>query len=547
LLDGVLSIVLVLTTILLQVRWSPRFVEMESDSGLFAYGGQRALHGALLYRDVFDTKPPLVFYLNAAALRLGGESVWPIWALSFLWIAATVLAFFFLLKAVTRRGAAFATTMLFLAVLHDSAFYQGGNFTEIFALLPQVLVVGATVWYLHQGRWTIVLGIGGLTAVAFLCKPTYVVMGVVSLSLILGLEIAGGRWRAATTRMAAFVAGLAAVLAIVAAYWGLRGGLADLVDALFVYGAAYVRGGLSARSLYGSLRKLTVGAPMANLTVLVVAGALLCGWELRERRRGRQAQSGAGRVPVIAGGGRSTHPISTVFVLALVAIPLEWALAALSGQNFGHYFITPLPAMAIMAAFALDRAWSGSLNGDESRRWHFAFSGVTTTVAALAIVLGVVEGLPARSQLNSFLDEPYGGAERTSPLVGYLADHSAPDETVLIWGNQPAMYFQSGRVAPSRFVFTSQILLNDGHAGERLNELLLALQRRKPAIVAEEIDPEINFPSLFDVVAQGCSGCPDDAKAAMASLREFVADEYGGATNVADWMVSRRLPNSGEP
>jgi len=543
-LDLALSVVLVLTTILIQIRWSPQFVEMESDSGLFAYGGQQVLRGALLYRDVFDTKPPLVFYLNAAAFRVGGENAWSIWALSILWIAATGLAFFLLLKAVTRRRTALATTLLFLAVLHDSAFYQGGNFTEVYALLPQVLVLGATVWYLRHGRGAIVILVGCLTAVAFLIKPTYLVLGVVSLGLILEREIAAGRWRGAALRLAAFLAGMAAVLGVVAAYWGFRGGLGDLLDAVFVYGAAYVRGGLSARSLYVSLRKLTVGPPMAYLTMLVLTGALLYGWELREGwRRRRTGSVGA----VVAGSGRSTGPASFIFIVALVAVPLEWALAAFSGQNFGHYFITPLPAMAVMTAFALDRAWAIPFDGQESRRWHFAFSGVTTTLAVMALLLGVMESLPARYQLNAFLHQPYGGQVRASPLVAYLADHSAPEETVLVWGNQPGMYFQSGRSAPTRFVFTSQILLYDGHAAERVDDLLLALRQRPPALVAEEVDSEIDFPSLFRVDAGDCSGCPDDVIAAMTRLREFIASGYGAATNVANWMVSGQRASPDEP
>src|SRR6478672_4582372 len=50
-----------------------RSFKME-DSGLFLHVGQRLLHGDVLYRDISDNKPPLVYWLNALGLLLGRGS-----------------------------------------------------------------------------------------------------------------------------------------------------------------------------------------------------------------------------------------------------------------------------------------------------------------------------------------------------------------------------------------------------------------------------------------------------------------------------------------
>ena len=47
----------------------------ETDAWLFAYYGRELLHGARLYADLWDNKPPLVYWFNAAALWLGGGSL----------------------------------------------------------------------------------------------------------------------------------------------------------------------------------------------------------------------------------------------------------------------------------------------------------------------------------------------------------------------------------------------------------------------------------------------------------------------------------------
>lgn len=541
LLDLSLAVVLVVAILTLQIRWSPRFVEMGPDSGLFAYGGERILQGDLLYRDVFDTKPPGVFYLNAAALRFGGETVWPIWGLSALWSAAAVVGLYFVLKSLTGRIAALAATFLFLVVLHQTGVYQGGNSTELFALLPQVLVLGCTVWYLRKGQGRAIFLAGMATALAFLFKPTYIALGVVCSGLIMGKGIWERQWRLVLRLLLIFMTGFGLPLLLVASYWYVRGGLTDMLDALFVYGSAYVRGGLSARSLYVTFRKLTESAPMANLTMLAMAGMILLAWELHRARR-RKLPAGEGTQGVTGfAASVITDAAGLVLLVTLVAIPLEWTLVALSGQNFGHYFITPLPAMATMAAFALHRAWSAGREDAGESPWRIAFAGLASAILAVGLLLGLVQGMPDRYQWNNLLAVPYGGEARASPLVRYITEQTSPGDSVLVWGNRPGVNFQAGRPAPSRYLFPTQVFLNDGRTSARLDELLAAIERKRPRLVAEEVVSEVGIPPLFSAEGEGCRQCSADALRALTRLREYMNANYAAAENVGDWTVHRRL------
>jgi hypothetical protein len=63
--------------LILHLATSPRFVSMSPDSGVFAYAGKLITEGKLPYRDFFDHKPPLVYYLNAIAIYLMGVTPGP--------------------------------------------------------------------------------------------------------------------------------------------------------------------------------------------------------------------------------------------------------------------------------------------------------------------------------------------------------------------------------------------------------------------------------------------------------------------------------------
>ena len=54
---------------------SPLYVNEGGDSALFKIIGQGILNGKLPYRDLFDHKGPVIFYLNACGLGLAGGKV----------------------------------------------------------------------------------------------------------------------------------------------------------------------------------------------------------------------------------------------------------------------------------------------------------------------------------------------------------------------------------------------------------------------------------------------------------------------------------------
>ncbi len=68
------------TTLMLSV--APPFRGVPGrDSGVFLYVASMLLRGKLPYRDVWDHKPPAIYYLDALGLALGGRSTWGVWAI----------------------------------------------------------------------------------------------------------------------------------------------------------------------------------------------------------------------------------------------------------------------------------------------------------------------------------------------------------------------------------------------------------------------------------------------------------------------------------
>src|SRR5215207_1127003 len=107
------------------------------DSGVFLYVGWRLLNGDIPYRDVWDHKPPLIYFVDALGIALTPGSLWGIWLLQLLFIFFTLLFVYKLLDQEFGVYAALAGCIILASGL--LTVLEKGNVTEEYALVFQML------------------------------------------------------------------------------------------------------------------------------------------------------------------------------------------------------------------------------------------------------------------------------------------------------------------------------------------------------------------------------------------------------------------------
>ena len=547
---------------LVKVQTSPWYVGMGDDSGLFAYGGQRILEGALLYRDIWDTKPPGVFYLNALALALGSVTPWAIWWFELAWISASSVVFLVVLQWLSGKAVGFVATLLFaLTVLHPS-YFMGGNLTEVYALLPQVLILACAAMYFSKPRAGWLLLMGAVSGGAFLLKPTYIALGLAALAVINYRRLREAGLRALWRELSLLGLGFLTPLAAVAVYWAAQGALEDLWNAVFRHNLGYVEQGFSLRGLYGTVRMFLLVPPLAPLSAIVAAAAGLFAHGLLRGVKGQKMQAPAGaagahvkskQVPAPMSGPReqgelSVTPIdamqidarSWVFACAFLALPLEVVFVSLSGRNFGHYFITPLPAMATASAYLLRKVRLSWRTFGEDRAWY------ATSLVFLGLLLGswglevLAKELPSLDHLADIASRPLYGSYWTDELEEYVLATSAPSDAVLVWGYNPGLHFLTGRRAPSRYLFHAQLLTAAPGGEDRFGQFIQDLHADPPALILAQEVSQHAIPFFGASEAEFCSGCSPEALQGLRALRAYVEKDYSLVDRIGDWLVYRR-------
>ena len=154
------------------LRWWYLEMPLDRDEGMYLVIGKQVAEGAVPYGDVYEMKPPGLFYSYAALSSLGGYSYEGarVWALVLYGLNGILL--FFLLRSRSWIWGAFVAQCTFYALSMNP-------YLHVFALLPEPLMIFSFLlglcllaWF---GRYAVVLVVGGfLLGWAFWIKQNMV-------------------------------------------------------------------------------------------------------------------------------------------------------------------------------------------------------------------------------------------------------------------------------------------------------------------------------------------------------------------------------------
>lgn len=142
------------------------------DDHLFGYFGWRLSEGASLYRDVWDHKPPGMFWINALGFLVSGGTYAGVVVLCVITQFVTLALFFVAANRLYRRGTGALLTIFAAVYLTHSRFFGGGNRSETYlAAFEMAFVVFYLAGWRRDRSWCwLAAGISG--GMALLVKQT---------------------------------------------------------------------------------------------------------------------------------------------------------------------------------------------------------------------------------------------------------------------------------------------------------------------------------------------------------------------------------------
>jgi Dolichyl-phosphate-mannose-protein mannosyltransferase len=454
------------------------------DQATYCVIAESLLKGKHLYRDLWDNKPPGIFYLYVPIVQLLGRATWLVGAVDLVCVTAAALAtFFFCTRYLGPQAGAIAAVLY--AYWHNRKGYINAAQPEVFLVL---FVFAAFFLLAREGhRWGWRSFAAGLAlgaafwikynALAFL--PLIVLLPYLDTGRLdlpsprLGLTLPWGAWPA---RTAALLGGPAATIACVLAWFRLSGAWPAMSEVQFQvlprYGAMVVE--RTPHYFLWALRQVNFN--LGTWPEAGVALALLIAWRCRD-----------------------LHRMAPIFIAAASGFLVTASQARFNAYSFETFF----PFLAMLWAYAAVEIFEGfrTLSRQFSRRgWATARVGVWLVfINCMYFPLPA----PAMRQVERYQglekwwrnpEKSYGsywwslGIEHLGgelQAVRYLKAHSSPGDEVYVWGTAPLIYFLSARQCPSRFVSNLALVSNWAPTAWR-DELVQTLKARSPRFIIVE-------------------------------------------------------------
>jgi hypothetical protein len=475
------------------------------DSGIFLYFGSQILNGRVPFRDLWDHKPPLIFYIDALGLLLANRALWGVWLMEFISLSIGAL---FAFRFLRRYVSPFAAVFVVAATLANIVFLlEGGNLTEEYALPLQwatlfLAAVGVEGdWHGRRGT-LIAFGIGLLFSLALSLKQTMIGIWVTLGIFLFSQAIFSPHKR---LWLILFWMGIGALVGFLgwALYFTMNGAFNDYWSVAYVYNFLYsdvpaMRRGAMLIEMFTYLASTSgyfVLAMLAWAASLVIAVRAFA----KHRHEGVQKA-------LESANSHFWFPL----VIILIDMPVEIALINTSGKNFRHYFLSILPGYSVLVGWLLNELLARVKN-----------IAIVFKVAGGLLCIGLVFG-PAIIEMNRLLQP---STEATiQDTVKYIQEHTSAKDYVLMWGSQTTVNFLSGRQAPTRFVHQKP-LFRPGYANAALSaEMLADLSTKTPKLIINTHLPSTPF---LDIEKDGTCHYPDGPlPAGMDVVFQFICQNY---------------------
>ncbi len=503
---------------------------LERDSATYCLVAQRMLHGLRLYRDLWDNKPPGIFYVYVPIVKLFGPVMWCVGVMDVVWLLAISWCIFRFVQRYLGPEAA-AIAILFNAGWHSTQGYVHAGQPETYLML---CVFTAYLLMSPEGRWPPVrwLAAGMMMGAAFWLKynaliffPLVVLLPSVDFSCLdraprrARLAIPFIQWVRQTS--VAITGFLTVIVAMLVHLWMI--GVwpwfkEEQLEVLPRYGAMVFERShpMLLIAIFQTYRHLL------PWNEAIVAVALLIAWKRRELS--------------------ATAPI---FIMGLTG----YLLTASQGRFHPYYFETTYPFIAMCWGYVWVRTFQGFRAMSRmcaARHWKLAQVMLWVVFFNLIYAGVVTEAFRINEQYHS-LAFWYRERERSYAeylwqmdleklhdqlaVIDYLRAASTPQDYVYVWGTAPAINFLSQRPPATRFVSNLGLISPWGLKRWR-TELVHDLTRNPPRFIVVERHDAITGVSYSKLDSEEMlQGYP--------ALAEIISTRYQPVKNFTDFEIYR--------
>ncbi|MBI2028418.1 MAG: glycosyltransferase family 39 protein [Candidatus Levybacteria bacterium] len=486
--------------------WTLPFVR---DGFGYAYVGGRIAQGAILFKDVWDHKPPGVYFLDALTYLIFPDYIFGVRILSLVASVTSAIFFYCLIKSLFNSRTAFLTTVLFSIFTNVYMVTQGDNLVESY-MIPFVSLSYILFIKAYQSKKILFFMLTGVVVgILFIFKQVGI-LAFFAFALFIF-------WKDKKRFRNTFYLGIGVIVPLVpfVLYFYLNNAFAEALDAIFLYNFIYSRQGYSVSSISQSIYYL-IQVLFATLLMWVLGIIGLIGRKLREKD-------------------------FMFLILFLFAF-----LGTMLGGKFAfsrNYFLLLFPALGYFAAVAIDQILSKIPKDDFLKKTAFTVFTFLLFPSIILHVQSILSGLhfaglfdPGERQTLYALGLPnysfISDEKIYYSIANYLRKHVQKGDSILDFGAEPEFYLLTKTYSPTRFFYNfplNGVFISDERQEKRREIMMSDILIKKPLYIVTNREEERYKPSFKNLK--------------FPEFKEFVEKYYFLEKEIGNYMIFR-LKNS---
>jgi len=475
-----LALLVLITLIALPILTYP----LGRDQGEFATIGRGILNGRVPYKDLWNPKPPAVFYVYGLAMGIFGQTTAALRAIDLIIVPLISAALYAIARRIANPRVGLWAALIFPTFYFTETFWTLTQNDGI-VLLPMSLAVLCVFYSLpHESfqfpvssfqsqipksqysvlstQYLLIMLSGALCAYIVWFKYPFALFGAaLGLSYIL-IRYRNVSLNAEPSPPAPLPQGEGSKTSIAGVLWPIERltGNPFKTSVAFVIGAAFVTiGGILYMMSIGAWDELLLSARVTAQYTSLTANLQDFGELLSIALGYRWAQWGL--LAILAGGSFVLVRMGTKRGAGWVMVNL-WLVAGLvimliQAKAYDYHWLPMLPPLALLAADGLDRILERLKRFIVLHRaMVIAVGGLFIGILAAGIWPNSWSYLTGQEDQATYYKRFVAGefvADESLEVANFLHGRVVPGDSLYIWGFRPEVYYMSGLNPATRFIF----------------------------------------------------------------------------------------------
>lgn len=526
------TITVLFSLLILAVIFTSRFPSFFSiggrDTGCYANVAYEVLNGNVLYRDIWDHKPPLMHYLNATLFGLFGSNFRTIAVFEVFWILFTCMFFYGLSSLIFRKKVSLFLTFVFATYASSRNMAQSFGMTETYALLPSIIAVLAAIRYTESPKRSLLFISGAMVSASFLFRQTE---AVVAVPILLYLLIKAGPARKAISRqlfnLAVFSAGFLVPAALFAIYFFLKDAWIDAFSQVFLYNrmTLMVNRIPAPSAIWELIRHTLQESFLAARPYLLIFGVTGILFKVVDFAKG------IGKT-----GLRKSLLEHSLFILVFSWFAADLYCVSLSGLYYGHYYMQALPSLTLLAGFAIQDL-SDYFKNFLKLAFFISFLYLALSPLAYDIhesSLYLYNLLRHTDSSNSvYIDGiRYRCPQLPVNMVRWIMANTSEGDYLYFWGRESGLNFLTKRRSPSKYASLSPLRETGYATAYDSVRFMKDLEEKMPKFIIDTSSENNDIRSLDD--PRGWQGT------FLCDGMNYIKNHYAYYKTIDGWDIYRR-------